>query len=296
MFHRGSARASRVRVGVCLLFVGLGGLFAAEAGVAHARSSASSTGRAPCAQAPCDAAGEPAPRDRVDAAPDFSGAAELAEHGRQPIRLSSNRRGQPPILAVPPRPGDGKRKVVLLLHGMCDSPENECPELVSEATRDRWLVCPRANLACDGGGTIWSGLPKQRTELVETALARMAAAFPERVDIEHDVVLAGFSLGSFVALDVAQRSRGRFAKVLLIGAKIYPDARLLRQAGVESILLAAGDRDMMKWHMVEQARRLERRGTRAKFIGLGNVGHWFAADMNAWLGDAIGWLDGARDG
>ena len=79
--------------------------------------------------------------------------------------------------------------------------------------------------------------------------------------------------------------------MLLIGAKIEPDARLLQRAGVQNVLLASGDRDMMKWHMVEQASRLKRRGVRAEFRSMGDVGHGFARDMDAWLAKALQWFD-----
>src|ERR1051325_2628731 len=39
-------------------------------------------------------------------------------------------------------------KLVMMLHGMCGHPENECPSFAGPATADRLLVCPQADLGC----------------------------------------------------------------------------------------------------------------------------------------------------
>jgi predicted esterase len=231
------------------------------------------------------------------AAPAVSAPAATAEPAieRAPLWIQPEDNKQAPILAYPPsRPG--RAPLMVMLHGMCDAPQNECPSFVVPSTSGAFLVCPRANLQCDGGGTIWSGEPRVRSALLDSALQRVRASFPGRIDETAGATLVGFSLGSFVALDVAQRSHGEWTNLVLIGAKIEPDARLLQRAGVKNVLLASGDRDMMKWHMVGEASKLRRRGVRATYLSMGNVGHWFAHDMDAWLAGAQQWLDGNDDG
>jgi len=48
---------------------------------------------------------------------------------------------------------------------------------------------------------------------------------------------------------------------------------------------------MMKWHMVGVASRLQRRGVRASYMSMGDVGHWFSRDMDGWLARAQKWFD-----
>ena len=231
------------------------------------------------------AAGE----DRVVAASD------VAHPERNPAWVLAADDKKPPVLVFPPTRGEGERPLLLFLHGMCDVPQNECPELVAGATSERFLACPTANLGCTGGGAIWSGDPKLRDANVEAAVARTRAAFPDRVAASGGT-LFGFSLGSFVALDVAQRQKGGWKNLVLVGAKIEPDAAKLKAAGIESVLLGAGDGDMMKQHMLGVAKRLEKQGVRVRFLGMGKVGHWFSSDMEGWLSEGMAWLDGKREG
>ena len=227
--------------------------------------------------------------DRVVAAED------VARVERKPSWVLAADDKKLPILVYPPARGEGERPLVLFLHGMCDVPQNECPELVAGATSDRFLACPTANLACTGGGAIWSGDPKLRTANVDDAVARTRAAFPDRV-AQGGGTLFGFSLGSFVALDVAQRQKGTWKSLVLVGAKIEPDAAKLKEAGIESVLLGAGDGDMMKQHMIGVAKRLAKQGIRVRFQGMGKVGHWFSPDMEEWLREGMAWLDEKREG
>lgn len=214
---------------------------------------------------------------------------------RGPAVLTSLQKGQPEMLIYPAKRAASAAKskpkpAIVMLHGMCDVAENECPHFAGSATQDRALLCPRANLRCDGGGTLWSGKGKLRAELLASFLDRAARAMPTEVDPLQKPTLVGFSLGSFVALDVAQRSPGKYKDLILLGAKVEPDPRLLKEAGIESVLFGAGDRDMMHQHMVTVAAKLARHGIRSRFVGMGDVGHWFAPDMNVWLTDALAWL------
>lgn len=219
-----------------------------------------------------------------------SPADDVAHGERKPVWLRSDDAAKAPMLAYPPREA-GKKPLVVMLHGMCDAPDNECPAFAGSATSDRVLLCPRANLRCDGGGTIWSGKPELRVSLVNDAVARAGVAMNDTVDTSVKPTLIGFSLGSFVAVDVAQRAPGKYKNLILLGAKIEPDAKLLKAAGIESVVLGAGDRDMMKWHMVKVAADLQKKGVRATFMGMGDVGHWFAEDMNGWLTKAMSFLE-----
>jgi predicted esterase len=196
----------------------------------------------------------------------------------------------PPIMGYLPDRQNGTSAIVLL-HGMCDVPEAECPAFAGSASADRLLLCPRADIACEGGGATWSGSSKRRGELALGALDRAAATFPAYRVNEQPATLVGFSLGAFAALDVAHNSNGRFRHLVLIAGRVEPDPVRLQKAGIEGVILAAGERDMTRAHLGAVTERLERRGVRARFMSLGNVGHTFAPDMNAWLESALAWLE-----
>ncbi|RYE88913.1 MAG: hypothetical protein EOO75_12695, partial [Myxococcales bacterium] len=117
-------------------------------------------------------------------------AAGVEPEARAPVWLRSDSPEQPPILAFPAA-SEGKKPVVMMLHGMCDAPENECPSFAGASTGERTLLCPRANLRCDGGGTLWSGDPKIRLSLVNDYLARATTALPGRIDADGAHTLVG---------------------------------------------------------------------------------------------------------
>ena len=57
-------------------------------------------------------------------------------------------------------------------------------------------------------------------------------------------------------------------------------------------MLAAGDHDMMKWHMVGEAKKLARAGFPVAFMSMGKVGHTFPKDIDARMSRAIAWASG----
>ena len=227
---------------------------------------------------------------KVPSAPDARSAAER----KAPVWLEETA-NEPAVLAFPPRATTGRRPMVVMLHGMCDPPERECPYFANSVTEFAWLVCPRARLSCGGGGgTMWDW--RKKYETVDAAVDRVRAYDGASVDADRDRILIGFSLGALAAMDIAHRARGQWPKVLLIGAEVYPNASLLKRAGVQRVLLASGERDMMRWHMTQQAERLNRQGVAATYMSLGPVGHWFAPDMDNWMRSALAWLENDEAG
>jgi len=198
--------------------------------------------------------------------------------------------GRPGVLAYPPQRTDRPARITVMLHGMCDTPQRECPYFAGAVTKEQWLICPRADVACAHGGSMWGW--RTRHLVVESAIERVKEAFPGALEDQTGRTLVGFSLGAFAAVDIAHKGEGKWTYLVLLGAKVEPNAGLLERAGVSRVLLGSGDFDMMKWHMVEQSRRLQRAGLTSSFSSMGRVGHWFAPDMDGWTADALGWLYG----
>jgi predicted esterase len=195
----------------------------------------------------------------------------------------------PGVLVYPPRGDRTKaRPLTVMLHGMCAAPEHECPYFAGVVTRRSWLVCPRATLSCPGGGATWAA--SRRPETVEAAIARVVAEHPGEVDAENDRTLIGFSLGAFVAMDLANRAPSRWARVFLLAAKITPLPRALAQ-GSTRFVLGAGELDLSYAHMARATRGLDSAGVDASFLSLGRVGHHFADDMDRWLERAYALVD-----
>lgn len=197
--------------------------------------------------------------------------------------------GTPEVMVFSPKGGDldAPRPVTVMLHGMCDVPKYECPWFAPAVTEGSWLVCPRGGVRCAGGGYTWD---ESTMQVVESAVQRVALEHPDAVDLGAGRTLIGFSMGGIAGMDLAHRAAGRYPRVILIAAKIFPQASLLRQQGVERLVLAAGDNDMTRWHMFEQARRTDRRGLPTRFISFGKVGHRFPANLTEYMRDALDWV------
>ena len=267
---RGRAR----RLAFTILYLGLAAL------VCHTRQA---RGTSPTIHQ--NASSDPAARKRQPhrAPPPKSRARELPSG---PFVLD-DREQQLHVLVYPPARDDSAKPITVMLHGMCDTPENECPYFADAVTPYSWLVCPAARGRCSNGGSIWD--QRYRHKTLEDSLHLVETHYPQHVAVDAPRTLIGFSLGGIFGMDVAHRGQGRYERVILIGAKVYPDARLLEQAGVSKLILAAGDYDMMSRHMKSVAHSTERHGFPALFLSLGKVGHRFPDDLTERMTLALKW-------
>jgi predicted esterase len=193
-----------------------------------------------------------------------------------------------PGVVVYPAQTPGAHRVTVLLHGMCGEPENACSHFAPQVTRDEHLICPRASRRCDGGGSTWpqSGFEQK----IEQAVQRAMAVLGDKVDQTRGRTLIGYSLGAYRALELAQHGAGKYPRVMLIGARILANQKLLRANGVERLLLSAGAWDMMHEPMRRETERLVRGGFTTRFLGLGPVGHAFTPSLQEYLPEALRWL------
>lgn len=197
--------------------------------------------------------------------------------------------GLPELMIFPPKDASVARPVVVMLHGMCDEPVNECPLVADAFTERAWLVCPRGDTPCNGGGATWSWA--KRAKIPDQVIEHMRVSFGARIDETAGHTLAGFSLGALAAVDAFQGGSASFRHLILIGAKVEPAVAWLRDARIKDVVLMAGQWDMMYQHMLRKARTLERSGVVARFFDLGPVGHQFPADINQRLRNALTWTD-----
>jgi predicted esterase len=195
----------------------------------------------------------------------------------------------PPVLVYPPKDATAARPVVVMLHGMCDVPANECPLLAEAFTERAWLVCPRGDTPCDGGGATWS--QSKRGRIPEQALDYLRARFGNQIDEKAGHTLAGFSLGAFAAIDAFQGGQSPFRHLILIGAKVEPAVTTLLGSGVTDVVLMAGQWDMTYQHMARKSQALVRQGLDSRFVDLGPVGHQFPTDINQRLRLALTWIN-----
>ncbi len=195
-------------------------------------------------------------------------------------------------VAYPPVDVGTPKPAIVFLHGMWAGPEEQCGIFERAATPFGFLVCPRGN-APFGDGRMWSGTYADAERPIRAALAAAEALAPGRLDRSGAGTLIGYSNGAYFAAEVASAEPGRWSGLILLSMKLDLDARRLQAAGVERVVLAAGEHDGARASMVGTAERLARAGLAARFMSLGPGGHELPSDMADRMCDAIAWARGA---
>jgi predicted esterase len=195
----------------------------------------------------------------------------------------------------PQQATDTPRPVTVLLHGMCGHPQSACGPFVDVSTSRGWLVCPRAEDPC-GGGTRWRLHGPDDGKLVDASVSALARDHEGEVDTTSPRVIVGFSLGGIAAVRIAEASEGKYAGLVVIASQVHPDAAALKKAGIERVVLAAGDLDMTSAPLQQDARLLAGQGMPTRFVSLGKFGHGYPADMEGRMREPMQWVAGAAGG
>jgi predicted esterase len=183
---------------------------------------------------------------------------------------------------------DAARPLLMYLHGMWASPEDSCPSFEAAAAPRGILVCPRGNAPL-GGGYTFSGSYATIHPRLDEARAAAEQAAPGKV-APTGGVLMGFSSGAYFAVQTALAEPGRWRGLVLMSMDLKLDASALSRAGIERVVLAAGDLDGARASLMAQAASLAAAGLETRFVSLGPVGHHFATDMPAKMNDALAWV------
>lgn len=140
----------------------------------------------------------------------------------------------------------GRRPVLVVLHGNADRREWICPEFASLAGGRAWVLCPRGvrrpDLPPEQDRWTYNGLPAVRAE-VRAALQALKDRHGDRVDTQQPV-LAGFSLGAWLASELAAQDPRVFPLVLAHegGLGVWTKKRLkaFRKGGGRGLVLGCG--------------------------------------------------------
>lgn len=179
----------------------------------------------------------------------------------------------------------GSHGLIVYMHGMGASPEDSCRyfEPAAIATRAT-LICPRGNARQSQGGAWIGNLEDKRY-----SLDQMMAVRPSRG------TLMGFSIGARFAMQLAMAEPGKWRGLILMNQKMDVPLADLQRAGVERVVLCAGQYDASYPVLHAEKQKLVKAGYPARFVDFGPVGHHFAAqDMEGKMVEAITWVRGAE--
>ncbi len=185
------------------------------------------------------------------------------------------------------------RPPIVFLHGMWAGPEDACPPFARAAAPFGFLVCPRGNAPVGDASDrrMWKGTHFDAERQIEAALRAVEVAAPGRLD-RGGGTLVGYSNGAYFAAEIASSQRGRWRGLVVLAMRLDLDAARLSAAGVERVVLAAGERDGAYGSMRAAAERLVASGVAARFMSLGAGGHELPADLASQMCAALAW---ARD-
>lgn len=213
--------------------------------------------------------------------------ASLAIAASEPRRLEFG--GKRPAVYYSSQRDDGRRPMIVMLHGMCALPEYECPAFRAGATADNWLLCPPGPSACSGAGAMWTGSTKTMLRAIDLPLQAFAERHAERIDTRRKA-LVGYSLGAPAALRIALAQPGQWSGLMIVNAGVQPSAATLKKAGIRRVALVAGERDRSAHKLRAAATRLKRAGVDAQYFSMGPVGHYFDATSESRLVESLTWL------
>jgi predicted esterase len=194
-------------------------------------------------------------------------------------------------VAYPPADRTEERPAVVYLHGMWSSPEKSCGLFERAATAHGFLVCPRGNAPMNDGspGKMWAGTYGSAAPSVHAAID--AAATMGSL-ARTGGTLMGYSNGAYFAAEVALHEPGRWTGLVLLSMHLELDAPRLKGAGVQRVVLAAGDADMACGSMQRLAGQLDAAGLPARFVSLGPGGHELPKDLDSRMVEPVAWVRG----
>jgi poly(3-hydroxybutyrate) depolymerase len=193
-------------------------------------------------------------------------------------------------VVVPPARGAPQR-LLANLHGVCNPPGYACGYWASAASARGFLVCPTGNARCGPEAyeaPTWTEPTPKIDDDLEAAIAAVLAKYPGEI-ARDGAVLTGFSKGAYVAVAIALRHPGRWPYLVLNEADVALRASALRAAGVKAVALIAGEIGGQLAGERKTVLSLTSQGFPAKLWVMPKAGHFYSANIDSIMGEAIDW-------
>lgn len=251
--------------------------------------------RASHAPPPADASG-----DASDAGADAPDAPDAPDPPRPPGPFEIKAGDRNVYYAIPPH--KGPRRLIAMLHGVCNPPGYACGHWWPAAVERGFLVCPEGNGRCSwscedcradrkDGPPSWEESFSDVDKDLERAIAKVSEAHPDEIERSRDAVLAGFSRGAYAAVIIARMHPGRWPYLILNEADTEVTAAQLRASGVRAVVLMAGGAGLNLAPERKTLEQLERDGFRAKLIVMPKAGHHYSDDIEELMRQALAFFD-----
>jgi predicted esterase len=232
-----------------------------------------------------DSTGEDAPRDDLsqDEEPRDIGPFTLSFLPHRNVFLTT-----PSFRTTPATP----TRLLANLHGLCNPPEYACGYWMKAASEVAFLVCPEGNARCGGSENApptWTESFEGMDADLEKAVAATEASFPSEMT-RDGAVLTGFSRGAYAAAAIALRHPGRWPYLVLVEGDVTLTVPMLERAHVRSVAMLAGEWGTQLAGSKKTCETLGRRGYPARFIVMPKAGHYYSADIDERMREALAFV------
>ncbi len=184
----------------------------------------------------------------------------------------------------------GKHRLIANLHGLCNPPGYACGYWTHAASERGFLVCPEGNTRCGPGGPpSWDEPVQDMDRDLERSIEIVSSEYEGEVSREG-AVLTGFSRGGWAARAIAAMHPGRWPYLIVNEADVKLTAGGLRRAGVEAIVMIAGERGSSVAGERATVEALKREGFPARLIVMPGAGHYYSANIDDLMTEAIDFL------
>jgi predicted esterase len=193
---------------------------------------------------------------------------------------------------VLPASGESPRRLVANLHGLCNPPGYACGYWTRAASEVGFLVCPEGNSRCGPGAynaPTWTESFEAMSEDLERAVEATSNAYPGEITREGSV-LTGFSRGAYAAAAIASAHPSRWRYLVLVEADVTLTVPMLRQAGVKSVAMLAGERGSQVAGEKATCESLAKQGYPARLFVMPKVGHAYSADIDERMREALAFV------
>lgn len=187
--------------------------------------------------------------------------------------------------AIPDQPG--RHRLIANLHGLCNPPGYACGYWTRAASQEGFLVCPEGNSVCGAGGPpSWDESFADIDKDLEKSIDAVSHQYDGEV-VREGAILTGFSRGAWAAPTIAAMHPGRWRYLILNEADVTLTKYGLEKAGVRAVVLMAGEWGTQLAGERETVARLRREGYPAKLIVMPKAGHYYSADIDDLMSQAI---------
>jgi hypothetical protein len=135
----------------------------------------------------------------------------------------------------------------------------------------------------------WTESYAKMDDDLERSIATVDGANPGEMS-RNGAILTGFSKGGYAAPEIAKLHPGRWPLLLINEADVSVSAASLRASGVLAVAFVAGERSGSIAGERATVARLTKGGYPAKLWVMPGAGHYYSADIDDIMLDAIAWL------